>query len=101
GVPLLEGSVEDRPVELALKHRLAEDLDTALAQVLEPCADGEQALVFCSSRAAAEKVAHTLAPMIEGCLPQLDREHLARLADRIRENDPAAEDVVELLPKGV
>jgi replicative superfamily II helicase len=101
GVQLLQGTVGDRPVALSLQHRFADDLDAALADSLRPCADGEQALVFCSSRGGAEKCARFLADAIEGYLSAADRDRLAKLSERIREEDPAAEDVIDLLPRGV
>jgi helicase len=49
GVPLLEGTLADRPVPLKLEHELARDLDEALQRRLHPCTNGERALVFCNS----------------------------------------------------
>lgn len=61
GVPLIEGTASDRPVPLEVSHQLADDLDEELVELLAPCRDGEQALVFCSSRSGAEKAARLLA----------------------------------------
>jgi helicase len=64
GIDFLEGTPEDRPVVLELRHRLVQDLDKGLKGELrpcfDPCLDDEQGLVFCSSRRGAEKTARCL-----------------------------------------
>jgi len=62
-VPLLRGTVEDRAVGLILRHAFADDLDAVLVETLRRFQD--QALVFCSSRAGAERVARLLADALE------------------------------------
>lgn len=101
GVPLVQGSAEDRPVPLNPKCLVVDDLDSGLREALKPCRDGEQGLVFCSSRAGAERAARELAPFVEPGLSSRERRELIRLAGQALERDPDAEDVMELLPKGV
>jgi helicase len=101
GVQLIEGTAEDRPVPLKLDHKVADALDKALTQVLEPCLRGQQAIVFCSSRAGAEVRARHLAEHVEPHLAEENREALQALSDRLREDDPLIERVVDLLPSGV
>lgn len=62
-VPLLRGTVEDRAVGLILRHAFADDLDAVLVETLHRFQD--QALVFCSSRAGAERVARLIADALE------------------------------------
>lgn len=101
GVPLIRGGVEDRPVPLSLAYRIVDDLKAGLEQALEPCRAGEQALVFCGSRTAAERTARELAPLLEGSVPREARRELIHLAGVVLDRDPDAEEVVELLPRGV
>lgn len=68
GVPFLEGTADDRPVPLSLEHRWADDLDEELLKVLEPCIEGEQALVFCRSRPGSEKAARQVADFVATAL---------------------------------
>jgi len=62
-VPLLRGTAEDRAVGLILRHAFADDLDAVLVETLRRVED--QALVFCSSRAGAERVARLIADALE------------------------------------
>jgi helicase len=101
GLPFLQGTIEDRPVPLSLECRWADDLDEELLEVLEPCARGEQALVFCSSRPGSEKTAHRVADLVRGSIPAADRDVLKRIADAVVEEDPTAGSLAELLPSGV
>jgi len=97
GVPLVKGTTEDRPVPLKLRWELADDLDEVLREVLGPTLDGEQALVFCSSRTRAEAVARRLAEDLRADA----RGQTETLAERILDEDPDAAGVAELLPSGV
>lgn len=99
GVPLLSGTVADRPVSLILRHELTDSLDDALLRVLRPCRDGEQGLVFCSSRAGAEKAARLLAEWLGRGAAQSNS--LSELAAAIRAADHTTGDLLELLPAGV
>ncbi len=100
GVPLLEGSPDDRPVPLRLEVRRADDLDEALRDVLRPCLDGEQALVFCSSRARAEGLARDLGPIVAPAAAR-DGSALRDVAERIRDADETADTLAGLVETGV
>ncbi|HEX5437836.1 MAG TPA: DEAD/DEAH box helicase [Gemmatimonadaceae bacterium] len=102
GIPLVAGSDDDRPVPLALEHRFVEDLDEAMDAVLDPCRHGEQALVFCSSRSGAEKMAEVAAELIGEQLGKREDEALAVLADTLEmEHGPDAARLAPLLRGGV
>lgn len=101
GIPLLQGSTEDRPVPLSLEVRLADDLDEVLRDVLQPCLDGEQALVFCSSRAGAERLARELAPMLDGAVTGPDAAELHTVGERVRQADETAAPLAQLVEAGV
>lgn len=68
-VPLLCGTAEDRTVGLILRHAFADDLDAVLVETL--CRFEDQALVFCSSRAGAERVARLIADALDLFSPGL------------------------------
>ncbi len=97
GIPLIQGTAEDRPVPLAVHHELTEDFDEAVAKSLKPCLRGEQALVFCSSRSEAEKTARKLVEVIRSCVTN----DMANVAREVLEGDPDAGDLAELLRSGV
>ncbi len=102
GVPLLQGTEADRPVPLQLDSRFVDSVDGALSEVLEPCRDGEQALVFCNSRAgsqsAAQKIVDDLGPMSR----EESRAPLERYAERLLdEDDPDLEALADLVQAGV
>jgi helicase len=100
GVDLLEGGPQDRPVELLLEHRAFSDSDEALLEAVEPCSDGAQALVFCSSRAGAEKVARTLTKVL-GEVLATGEDACALLSGRIHEADPGLDDLRDMVLSGV
>jgi helicase len=87
-IPLLRGTAADRMVGLKLRHAFADDLDAVLIETLRTCTD--QALVFCSSRAGAERNARLIA------------DTLPFPAEGLPENPEDDDDpVFELLPRGV
>jgi len=100
-IPLVRGGPEDRPVPLALRSTVAEDLDAALIEVLAAArADGEQALVFCSSRSRAEATARDLAARLDGATvgPPAARDPIA---ETILGEDPEATRLAELVRIGI
>lgn len=102
GVDLLAGSDADRPVPLSLQHHFAADLDERLEELLRPCLNGEQALVFCSSRPAAERTARRLRDGVAACLAPSERTALAEVAGRLGDpDDPDLEPLRELVAGGV
>lgn len=102
GVQAILGDRGDRPVELALALELADELDSAVEEHLECCRDGEQALVFCASRAGAERAARLLSERLAGCLPADVQAQLQRLSDELHADDPDLDErALKLFPTGV
>jgi len=99
-VELVEGKPGDRAVEVEFRCDVVEDRDEALeACVSEVLGKGEQAIVFCSSRAGSEKAARELAGLLNG--------EAAAGADLLRETaealagEPDTDALVDLVPRGV
>ena len=69
GVEFLEGTSEDRPVVLEFRDKVVHDLDKGLEGELRACLDGQQGLVFCSSRRGAEKTARFLSAEMKPRIP--------------------------------
>jgi helicase len=101
GLRFIEGGPQDRPVPLELEPRWAGDVRAELEAVLAEQIRCEQALVFCSSRPAAEKMARELAEMVAAELPAEYRHGLQRVAEEVLEDDPALEHLASLIPSGV
>src|SRR5690606_26077470 len=101
GLRFIEGGPQDRPVPLELEPRWAEDLRTELEDVVAQQVGREQALVFCSSRPAAEKMARELAEVVAADLPAEQRRRLDDVAEELLEDDPALEHLASLIPSGV
>lgn len=99
GIPFLSGTVADRPVSLTLRHELTESLDDGLQRLLRPCRDGEQGLVFCSSRSGAERTARLLAEWLGPSITQ--SKSLSELSAAIRAADETTDDLLKLLPAAV
>jgi len=103
GISLLEGSPEDRPVHLSLDCPLVDDLDEGLDRCLEPCLEGRaQAIVFCSSRAGAEKTARRLGGLVAETLSATQRGLLEDFAAGLAgEDDLTTQDLKAILTVGV
>ncbi|HEX6938257.1 MAG TPA: DEAD/DEAH box helicase [Longimicrobiales bacterium] len=101
GLRYVEGGSEDRPVPLELEPRWADDLHAELERVLARQINREQALVFCSSRPAAEKMADELAELVAAELPVGHRNRLGYVAEGVVEDDPSLEDLASLILHGV
>jgi helicase len=84
-IPLLRGTAADRTVGLKLRHAFADDLDGVLIETLRTCTD--QALVFCSSRAGAERNARLIAdtlPFPVAALPENPEDDDDRVFELLR-----------------
>lgn len=101
GVELLEGTDDDRPVPLELRCEIVDGIDEAVAEAVEPCTDGEQALVFCSSRSGTQTTAKKLAEIVGPALAAADRPALRRFAGRVLEADAEAVALSEAILSGV
>ena len=102
GVPLVLGSAADRTVRVEFRCELAKDpakrLESELEEVL---AHGEQAIIFCRSKADSQKVATDLRPLVSRHLAAADTSALREAAARAAADDEEAEDLLELLAGGV
>ncbi|MBC7076775.1 MAG: hypothetical protein H5T92_00460 [Synergistales bacterium] len=102
GVPLVLGSPADRTVRVEFRCELAKDpakrLESELEEVL---AHGEQAIIFCRSKADSQKVATDLRPLVSRHLAAADMSALREAAARAAADDEEAEDLLELLAGGV
>lgn len=85
GIQLVEGSAADRTVGLVLEHEFTADLNGALVEILQ--AHDDQALVFCSSRARAERVAEHLVGSLG--FPRIDVPPLLEEEDAVLELLPS------------
>lgn len=104
GVDVVRGTTEDRavPVEFAVER--VNDLDAELeARTLEAIQRGDNVLVFCHSKAQAEKVARNVADGAAGSLGRSDQERLGELKFFLDdpESEHGNERLAELVPKGV
>ena len=83
GVPLVPGSAADRTVRVEFRCELAKDpakrLESELEEVL---AHGEQAIIFCRSKADSQKVATDLKPLVSRHLTDDDTSALREAATR-------------------
>ena len=102
GVPLVLGSAEDRTVRVEFRCEVAKDATKRLESELEEVlAHGEQAIIFCHSKAASQKVAADLKPLVTRYLAATDASALREAAARAAADDEEAEDLLELLSGGV
>lgn len=102
GVLLLLGSADDRAVQVEFRCEEEADIEGRLEQevgnVLE---DGEQAVIFCSSKPASQKVARELGPLVAQYLTEEDKAALREAALRSSGDEEEVEDLVDLLSDGV
>ena len=102
GVPLVLGSAEDRTVQVEFRCEVAKDATKRLESELEEVlAHGEQAIIFCRSKADSQKVATDLRPLVSRHLAAADTSALREAAARAAADDEEAEDLLELLAGGV
>jgi len=102
GVPLILGDASDRTVKVEFCCELSDDVDSGLAAELESVLEkGEQAIIFCRSKAVAQREARDLKGLVAKSLSQADREALQHLAYADAQDDEEAKEHLELLAGGV
>jgi len=102
GVPVIVGDETDREVEVELCCEIAKDVDSRLSQELLPVLrNGEQAVIFCHSKAASQRVAQQLKPVVTDFLSQEDIEALRAVARAVAEDDEDAQELFNLLDGGI
>lgn len=101
-VPLLVGDPNDRTVGVEFRCELARDPDATLRRLLESILKaGEQAIVFCHSKAAAQRLARELGTLVAPYLNEADKTALRDIAGRALESDEEADEAREFLSNGV
>ncbi len=102
GIPIIIGSSEDRAVKVEFYCETTDDIGTKLIDVLLPVFKrGEQAIIFCRSKAASQGVARELRLIISEMLTRNNLQALRGLATEMAEDEEEAEDLMELLSGGV
>lgn len=102
GVPVVLGESSDRTVEVDFHCKTAGDLDGQLTgELLSVLEQNEQAIVFCHSKAASQRLARDLKDAVGEFLTEADNQALRDLAARMGEDDEDAQDLLELLSGGI
>jgi superfamily II DNA/RNA helicase len=102
GVPVIIGGSEDRSVGIEFFCEAVDDIDIVLEEVLSSILKkGEQAIIFCRSKAASQGVARDLKQFTSKILTKDDLRALSELAAEMGEDEEEAEDILELLSGGV
>jgi helicase len=102
GLPLVLGAFTDRAVEVDFICELSDDVDGHLLAELKAVLDkNEQAIVFCNSKAASQKLARIMTEMVSDYLTEDDVEALNEVATRMAEDDEEALELFDLLSGGV
>jgi len=102
GMPVLLGTAEDRAVAVELCCEETNDLDGALGQEVQSVLQhGDQAVIFCHSKASSQRLARDLQQVVAGYLTDNDRGELRDLVARVSEDDEDAKDLHALLSGGV
>ncbi|NIR48546.1 DEAD/DEAH box helicase [candidate division KSB1 bacterium] len=101
-VPLIVGDASDRAVKVELGCDVTASIDDKLQIVLrEVLTQGEQAIVFCRSKAATQKLTRDLRPVFAEYLSEHGVAALKQIAREMAEDPEEAEDLLELLPGGI
>jgi replicative superfamily II helicase len=101
-IPVIIGSPEDRTVKVEFFCEAVDDIDSKLEEVLSPIFNGgEQAIIFCRSKAASQSVSRELKSITSKMLTKENLQALSELASEMAEDEEEAEDILELLSGGV
>jgi helicase len=102
GIPVIIGGPEDRSVGIEFYCEAVDDVDIRLEEVLSPILKkGEQAIIFCRSKAASQGVARDLQPFTSKTLSKDNLQALSKLSAEMGEDEEEAEDILKLLSGGV
>jgi len=102
GVPVIIGQPTDRAVQVEFRCEIADDVDGALAkELISVLEKHEQAVIFCHSKAASQRLARDLKGVVGEYLTDDDERALRDLAARMAEDDEDAQDLLELLGGGI
>ncbi|MDD5308622.1 MAG: DEAD/DEAH box helicase [Deltaproteobacteria bacterium] len=102
GVDLVMGTDEDRRVPVRFECRVVPEVQDALGKLLKGAMKrGEQTLVFCRSRAGAEKQAEEAAAWAAELLVEEERPEAARLSYDVLKEDGDADRLAKALQCGV
>ncbi len=101
GVKLVEGKPEDRAVPVRFDSELVDDRDATLHdEIAAVLRAGKQAIVFCRSKLAAQKVALELAEVVGPTVDPQRKEALARCGARLTEEVEDAAAIRDLIQTG-
>lgn len=101
-VPLILGSTEDRSVRVEFRCEVEEDIPGRLAREVELILKaGEQAIIFCRSKAASQKVSRELSEVVMPFLTEEDKRALREIAYRSTDDEEEAAELAELMSDGV
>jgi len=101
-LPVILGKATDRTVEVEFRCAVTPDIDGKLAAELrEVLEKGEQAIIFCRSKPASQRVARDLRETVERFLTEENKDNLRALAHEMAEDDEDAQDLLNLLSGGI
>jgi replicative superfamily II helicase len=101
-VPVIVGDKADRMVEVEFCCEVADDVDCQLAQELVAVLQrGEQAIIFCRSKAVSQRVVRDLKPVVAQHLTPGNKTALQEFALTMAEDDEDAQDLLDLLSDGM
>jgi replicative superfamily II helicase len=102
GIPLIIGESADRTVDVEFRCELTDDIDGKLKEeVLTVLKTGDQAIIFCRSKPASQRVAREMKPTVANFLTEKDTEKLWSVATQMAEDDEDAEELLALLSGGM
>jgi replicative superfamily II helicase len=102
GIPVVLGDKTDRMVQVEFCCEVAEDGDGTLSEELESTLEeGEQAIVFCRSKAVSQGLTRDLKSLVAEFLTEEDEEALDKLAHAMTEDDDDAQDLLQRLSGGI
>jgi len=101
-VPVVLGDASDRTVAVEFSCEVADDVNGKLQDELSSVFErGEQAIIFCQSKAASQRLARDLKEFVAQYVSPDDEAALRDLAARMTEDDEDAYELHELLGGGM
>lgn len=102
GVPPVQGDLTDRSVEVEFVCQVVDEVENGLRkELLSVVKSGEQAIIFCNSKAGSQRLARDLKPDVAKYLTEDDLRELRNIALAEAEDDEDASELMELLSGGM